>query len=457
MANDFNAGDGCQIVPLDIGHAEYVGLVSPDTAFWALVKKDQLGAVLTSSSLLDKYRVKEKAFSVEMDTLRFKLKPSAVYFNPTDLCNLNCGYCYIPEHLRKNGKHMGPGKLLDALEILKAYFASTLPKGQKPQIIFHGAEPLLNQRAIFPAIDRLAKDFRFGIQTNATLLDAKAVEFLTSRGIAIGISLDGHCAQIADSLRRDWSDKGVFSKVMEALALLRGYDNYSVIATVTKENIAAQTDIIELLHKMEVPACMLNPVRCTLSGGRGCKPLDANVAKHYFKALDRSYELYRKSGRKLIVANFANILISILAPMARRLMCDISPCGGGRCFFAVASSGDIFPCSEFIGIKKFRGGNLFKDKIADVLDATQFKVVTQRRIEKIEPCNRCAVRHFCGAPCPAEAHEMNGSLETRGAFCELYAEQVRYALRLIADGEENAYLWDYWDKDTSVTFKMGEL
>jgi len=457
MVNYFNTGDGCQVLPIDIGHKEYIGLISPDTAFWALVKKSQLSRALTDSSLLRKYRDKQKAFCDEMNTLRFRLKPSAVYFNPTDLCNLNCAYCYIPEHLRKKGKHMHIRKLFKALAILKVYFTSTLPNGQKPQVIFHGAEPLLNRKAVFSAIDKFRRDFRFGVQTNATLLDAEAIEFLTSRGISIGLSLDGHTPEIADRLRRAWNNKGVFQKVIEALNRLRGYDNYSVICTVTKENMASQVKMIEFLHRMKVPTCMLNPVRCTLSGGRKHKPLDADAAKYYFKALDRAHQLYQKTGRKLVVANFANVLIAIIAPLARRLMCDISPCGGGRCFFAVSSNGDLFPCSEFIGIKKFKGGNIFRDNISDALETVQFKSVTQRRIENIEPCCRCAVRHFCGSPCPAEASEMNGSIETRGAFCELYAKQVRYALHLIADGKENAYLWDNWDKNTFTTFKMNEL
>jgi uncharacterized protein len=171
------------------------------------------------------------------------------------------------------------------------------------------------------------------------------------------------------------------------------------------------------------------------------------------QALDRIYQLYQKTGRKLIVANFTNVLVAIIAPLARRLMCDISPCGGGRCFFAVSSSGDMFPCSEFIGITKFKGGNIFRDDIRSVLKTAPFKSVTERRIENIKPCNRCAIRHFCGAPCPAEAYAMNGSIETKGAFCELYIEQVRYAFRLIADNKTNAYLWDGWDKDTVTTFK----
>ena len=65
---------------------------------------------------------------------------------------------------------------------------------------------------------------------------------------------------------------------------------------------------------------------------------------------DRTHELYQQTGRKIVVASFANVLVSIGAPLARRLMCDISPCGGGRCFFAVGAKGDLFPCNEFVGV-----------------------------------------------------------------------------------------------------------
>lgn len=453
----FNTGDGYQLQPIDIGHRDYIGLISPDTAFWSLVKKSQLGQVLTNSSFLREYRRKEKSFLDEMNILRFGLKPSAVYFNPTDRCNLNCSYCYIPGNLRKNGKHMSIQMLLKALEILKAYFKSTLSDSQMPQIVFHGAEPLLNKKAIFSAIDKFREYFCFGIQTNGTLLDAEAIKFLTSKKISIGLSLDGHIADIADRLRKTWNGQGVFQKVIEAINSLRGYKNYSVICTITKENMSSLTKIVEFLHKMEVPVCMLNPVRCTLPGALKNKPLDSNVTELYLSALDHTYKLYKKTGRKLVVANFANVLLGIIAPTARQLMCDISPCGGGRCFFAISSSGDLFPCSEFIGLKKFKGGNIFKDDISKVLEIAPFKFVTERRIENIEPCSHCAIRHFCGAPCPAEAHEMNDSIESRGAFCELYEEQVRYAFRLIADGKEDAYLWDSWDKGITTTLKINNV
>ncbi|MFA5863564.1 MAG: peptide-modifying radical SAM enzyme CbpB [Phycisphaerae bacterium] len=447
-----NTGNGPTLQPIDIGHPIWFALVDPDTAFWSLVKRENLAETLTKGPLLTAYRKKAKEFAEEMKVLRFGLKPSAVYFNPTEQCNLNCKYCYIPEKMRRTGAHMSKERLFEALDILKSYFKTTVPKDRRPQIIFHGAEPLLNREAIFAGIEHFEKDFNFGIQTNATLLDDQAVKFLKSHEVSIGISLDGAVADVADRARKNWAGQGVYKQVVEAMERLRGYDAWSVICTVTNQNLTHLSKLVDFFHKHEVPTCLLNVLRCTLPTSRKLKPDDSNAAKYFTKALDRTYDLYQKTGRKLIVANFANILLTIVAPTARRLMCDISPCGGGRCFFALAPNGDLFPCSEFIGIEKFKGGNLFKNKITDVLQSDPFTLVTGRKVENIEPCRRCAVRHFCGAPCPAEAYEMNGGMDKTGAFCEFYEQQARYAFRLIADGKEKAFLWDGWDKATRTTF-----
>lgn len=95
---------------------------------------------------------------------------------------------------------------------------------------------------------------------------------------------------------------------------------------------------------------------------------------------------------------------------------------------------------------------MYNDSVADVLSSGAFRAVTGRNVDNIEPCRRCAVRHFCGSPCPAEAHEMHGRLLELGGYCELYEQQARYAFRAIADGIENDYLWDNWTDGTRVTF-----
>jgi uncharacterized protein len=453
----FNSGNGRTLQPLDIGHDQYMGLVDPDTAFWALVQKDKLGEALTPGPFLDEYRQKAAAFAEEMDRFRFGLKPSAVYFNPTERCNLDCAYCYLPENMRENGQHMPTAQLLASLETLKEYFQATLPAGVRPQVVFHGAEPTLNWDAMLVAFEQYGDDFRFGIQSNGTVLSEAQYDVLMERGIAVGLSLDSSLDEIVTRTRKTWDGHSIYSKVLSAMDHLRGYPNYSIICTITRENLSQLVPTVDFFHQRGVTTCMLNPVRCTRQGARDIKPMDEHISSHYLAALDRTEELYRNTGRKLVVANFANILIAILAPQARRLMCDISPCGGGRCFFAVSATGDVFPCSEFLGLPEFSGGNLFRDKVDDILTTAPFKLVTGRKVEEIDPCSRCAVRHFCGSPCPAEAHEMNGGMQQRGAFCELYEDQVRYAMRLIADDRQNAFLWDDWDRDTETTFDAAML
>ena len=436
----------------DIGHAEYGALIGADSAFWALVRHDELAAELAAGKLERDWRDKAADFTREMEALRFHLTPSAVYVNPTERCNLDCGYCYIPRDMRRSGEHMSAPRLMAAMARLAGYFRRTMPENRKPQIIFHGAEPMLNRDAMFQVIDAYGDQFRFGVQTNATLLDDSAVAFLTSRGCGIGLSLDAPVPEVADRSRRRWNGDGVFGATVAAIERLRGYAGFNVICTMNRENLGQLTAMVEFLHARDVPACMLNVVRCTQPGGRAAWAEDGEVARAYLAALDRSHQLYRESGRKLVVANFANILIAILAPTARRLMCDISPCGGGRSFFALAPDGAMYPCSEFIGLPAFAGGNLFEDSVEAVLNSQAFRRVTGRKVEDIAPCSTCPVRHFCGAPCPAEAVEAKGAMDRTGAYCDFYREQARYAFRLIADGVADDYLWDRWDDGTETTF-----
>ena len=454
MTNSANTGADPLLVPIDIAHSVYTAVVEPETAFWSLVRSDSLAEVLTDPAFIGQVRDWHGTLASEMESLRSGLVPSAVYFNPTERCNLNCSYCYLPEQMRRRGIRMSEARLFEAMEALLEYFHRQLPEGSRPQVIFHGSEPMLNRTPVFAAIDRFSSEIEFGIQTNGTLLNHEAIEFLTSRRISLGLSLDGPISSITDRTRHTHGGRSVHERVVGTLEALRGYTNHSVICTVTTENLDHLDQLVELLHDLEVPTCMLNPVRCTLPGGERVRPSDTSFAVAYLRALDRTYELYQATGRKLVVANFANAILGVIAPTARRLMCDISPCGGGRCFFAVDAHGGLFPCSEFIGLPDFRAGNLFDGGLETCFETDAFRMVTSRTVEKIETCQSCVLRHFCGAPCPAEAHSLHGNTAAQGAFCEFYQEQLRYVFRLIADGLQEAYLWDNWDRGTATVLNL---
>jgi uncharacterized protein len=450
----FSTGTGPDFRVLDIGHKDWVAVVEPRTAFWSLVAKTGLADTLTEAAFGDAYRKKAAAFDAEIGNLRFGLSPSAVYLNPTERCNLNCTYCYIPGDLRQGGSQMDVPSLLNALGILKTYFQKELPTGRKAQIIFHGAEPLLCKDGLLAAFEGFKDDFRFGVQTNGTLMDADFAAALRGYGVSVGLSLDAPEAETADRTRRTWGGAGVHDQTLKAMELFRGYDELAVICTVTSGNMAALPALVDFFHEREVHAALLNVVRCTLPGARLLKPDEKELFGHFEAALERADELRKRTGRKLIVANFANILLALMAPAARRLMCDLSPCGAGRAFLAIAPDGGAYPCSEFIGLPRFRGGNLFADSVPEILASAPFRQVVTRDIDTMDPCGRCAIKHFCGSPCPAEAVEMNGGIERPGAYCVFYEEQVRYALRLIADGRAEDFLWDDWDQGTTTSFEL---
>jgi uncharacterized protein len=429
---------------LEVGHPDYVALINADTAFWVLSPRAEALGYLLGAELPKTYLEKEAKLAGDLETVRFKLLPSAVYFNPTERCNLDCGYCYLPREARRTGLDMDPARLMEALDKLQDFFVSTLPEGARPQLVFHGSEPLLAKDAVFQGIEHYGDYFRFGVQTNTVLLDRAALDFLKAQGAGIGISLDGPTPEVADRTRRTWGGSGVFAQTVKVLEELIGYPGLNVITTVTKENVRSLPELVEFYHARGVTNALLNPVRGTQLGGRNLMPDQTELAHFFFKALDRTFELYEKTGRKLVIGNFANLLLGLVAPGARRLMCDISPCGGGRCFFAVGAGGEVAPCSEFLGLPEFHGGNLFQDSVKDLLATPAFKQVTTRMVEHLDPCKRCAVRHVCGAPCPAEVYAFNGHLNAPAPLCDFYAAQARYAFKVIADGRLDALLWDNW-------------
>jgi uncharacterized protein len=43
-------------------------------------------------------------------------------------------------------------------------------------------------------------------------------------------------------------------------------------------------------------------------------------------------------------------------------------------------------------------------------------------------------------------------MDAPSPYCQFYEEQVRYAFRVIARGQESIYLWDGWQEETEEVF-----
>lgn len=290
-------------------------------------------------------------------------------------------------------------------------------------VLFHGVEPLLEKELIFEAMDTF--DFNYGIQTNGLLLEEEDMEFIMEKDANIGLSLDAPNREMNDFLR----GKGSFDAVCSAMEYMHGYEGLSIITTINRFNEALLPDMVDFFAG-KVETVLMNPVRGTSEGGRKLRP--ANPAENFLKDVERTMEL-TAAGERIVIADYANILLGILAPSARVLQCDISPCGAGRRFISITPDG-VYPCGEFIGMAEFRS------HLDNALGLKAFEDVTGRKVEDIEECRDCAFRHLCGAPCPAEVYAEKGRLNEKSPYCEFYREVILHAFRTIREGREKLVL-----------------
>ncbi len=404
-------------------------LLDADNLFWELNNPLHKRDGFIPRQTLDIYTKFKVTLDKEIADFRFSQGLTAVYIDPTDKCNARCPYCYIPDRIKKRGRSLEKNELDFILKKIARHFRR---EKRKQVIIFHAAEPLLVKDMLFEAISKYKNTFKFGIQTNGLLLEKKDVDFLIKNRVGIGISLDSSSCGINNRLRPSFTN--AFNKVGQALEWFNGYNGLNVITTITKHNVSKLPAMVEFLHSKKVPCALMNPVRLTQAGARALKPDQKAMTRYFLKAVDKAMELSQKTKHKIIIGNFTNTVLSIVAPTARRLMCDISPCGGGRCFFTITATGDIVPCGEFIGIKEFSAGNIFKISISEAMASKPFKKIRARIVEKIEKCDECKFRNMCGAPCPAELHSM-GNMYQKSVFCEFYKGVISHAFKLIKENK----------------------
>ena len=435
-----NSGTGPHLQLLDVG--QWYALLDPETMFWALVAKEKDLSRSLRDDIIPLYEEHADSMRRELQEFRASERFSAVYFNPTGMCNASCRYCYLPDDLRKAGRHMSYQEISDALDNLHEFFenypGSVMRNrdGKRPVIVFHGSEPLLVKDAIKRIVVDYSDRFVFGVQTNGWHLDDDTADFFMDHKVSVGVSLDSPIKEIHDSIRPLRGGEGsMYERAVHAIEHLDGYKAMSVICTISSMNVGTLPDMIDFLADRNVPSVLMNPVRGTQEVARALRPADELLIPSFMAAVERAVQRTR-DGQRITIADFSNLVLGIVAPMGRRLMCDITPCGGARCFISVASDGSIYPCSEFLGLEAWKSGSVFSPRgVERAVRSPQLAAVRSRWAESIPTCSSCALRNICGAPCPGEVFAEKGGIMNKSPYCSFYEAIIRHAFQLIGRGE----------------------
>ena len=357
-------------------------------------------------------------------------------------CNLKCIYCAesstMPERQPINLE------TLDAA--LQALFDWSKPKSAisihlgsgeallSPEIV---KEIGMKSRQMAKAQHRALSLY---LTTNGTCLNNQVIDWLIADQWNVKVSIDGD-QRVHDENRKYKSGRGTYSEVSKAVAVLAQKipEKFSTTSVICRG--ADPSRVFYHIASLGVRRIELVPVAAAQDS---ILQLSESDLESYRKFI-ADYAQKLANGKPVpINIRFHNRLLRVLGYKNNR-----TPCGAGRNFFASGPTGEIYPCFRFIGIEKYKLGDIAGISEGQVQD---FIKSSGRPYEKRETCRECWAAPLCGGPCFACA-DLFGLGSPLPQFCEMTLAESEAAIWLVDFLKENnleelvrlmdtGFLWD---------------
>jgi uncharacterized protein len=348
----------------------------------------------------------------------------------TNACNMHCRYCFIEPAIFN--KTMAPATVT---RVVRVFLDSD--RFQRVHFVWHGGEPLLRGRPFFEHIfeeqQRLPTSVIFAnsIQTNATHLDQRMLEFLVDNDVHVGLSLDGP-RQLNDPVRtlRGQRAFSAYETALRAAAQLRDAGQTPGAIVVVNRTNVAHPETIYAEFKQRDMHLKLNPL--ARSGLAVTEGSDLGItAEEYGEFLVRMVDAYLNDPEPTIVVepirqHVARILDLPGAVHACHFArsCHLS-------FLGIAPDGDLYPCGLFQGEPSFRYGNIHQMRPEDVALTALFGAIEAREKKVLDGCSRCAFFDLCYGGCMFHSLKNAGRFEEKDYYCAGYKRYFEHLLRRV--------------------------
>ncbi len=352
-------------------------------------------------------------------------------------CNLSCEYCFAGK-----GSFGGQRSLMD-LETGKRGIDFVLQaSGNRShcEVDFFGGEPLLN----FLIVKELVsygkqaaalknKTIKFTLTTNAVLLDEEVRKFLKMEDISVVLSLDGR-PEVNDQMRPYADGRGSYAEIVSAVQdfiaecpesspyAVGTY--YYVRGTYTHFNLDFDKDVLHLVD-LGIKQISLEPVVASPKEAYAFQEDDLGLIMASYDRLGEKVLELRDKGQDFNFFHF-NVAIDQGPCLLKRL----SGCGAGHEYVAISPEGDLYPCHQFVGQKKYKMGSLFGPEPYR-LDAGLVQTFRSANIYAKPTCQECWARFACSGGCHAANTAFSGELtQVYPLGCELQKKRLEVALYL---------------------------
>lgn len=350
-------------------------------------------------------------------------------------CNLNCEYCFASQ-----GKYHGERALMSFETGKRAldFLVENSGTRRNLEVDFFGGEPLMNWEVVKKLVEYAreiekihGKNFRFTLTTNGMLIDDDVIDFCNKEMSNVVLSLDGR-KEIHDRFRKDYHGRGSYDVIVpkfQELVRRRGGKNYYMRGTFTHYNTDFTKDILSMAD-LGFTELSMEPVVCSPEDASALTESDLPVLFEQYEILAKEMIRRKKEGKGF---TFYHYMLDLKhGPCIYK---RISGCGSGTEYMAVTPSGDLYPCHQFVGDKKYLLGNIY-DGVTNTEIQNEFKLCNAYAREE---CADCWAKLYCSGGCAANSYHASGSI--KGVYeygCELFKKRIECAVMLKvaeADGE----------------------
>ncbi len=344
-------------------------------------------------------------------------------------CNLRCKYCFAD-----TGEFHGPRGLMSAEVGKKAIDFVIENSGSRHniEIDFFGGEPLMNFSVVKEITEyakqegaKHNKNFRFTLTTNGLLLNDDIQAYLNENMSNVVLSIDGR-KETNDKMRYRIDGSGSYDDIVPKfvkLAQSRNQDNYYVRGTFTAENLDFTNDVMHLVE-LGFKQTSVEPV---VTQETNKYALKTEHLPQIFAEYEKLAEVYLKRRQEGNAFNFFHFMVDL--DQGPCVIKRLSGCGAGHEYLAVSPEGDIYPCHQFVGNKRFLMGNV-NDKVINPRIRSKFE---KSNVYTKDKCKKCFAKFYCSGGCSANAFNFNNDINKPYELaCELERKRVECAIAIEA-------------------------
>ncbi len=341
-------------------------------------------------------------------------------------CNLRCRYCFAATG------DFGTSRTLMPFETGKKAIDFLIEESgsrRNLEVDFFGGEPLMNFEVVKQIVEyalgrteQTGKNFRFTLTTNAVLLKEEHRQFINKYIGNIVLSIDGR-PEVNDNMRLRADGRGTYRDILpkiKEMADSRNQDGYYVRGTFTRENPDFSKDVLHLAD-LGFKQISVEPVVAAKDTGFDIRQEDLPQLFNEYESLALEYVKRHKESNGF---NFFHFMLDL--DHGPCVLKRLKGCGSGHEYLAVTPEGDLYPCHQFVGMEKFKMGNVNNGTTIDMKIREQF---VKQTIYSKPDCRECWARFFCSGGCAANAWQFNNCLDKPYSIgCELERKRVECAL-----------------------------